>query len=504
MDAFFQGLGLLADPFNLFLIFAATLGGLIIGVLPGLGSTMAAALLLPFIILMEPSAAIGMLAALYCAATFGGAITAILINTPGTTSSAATTLDGYPLAQRGEAGRALGMAVVASVCGGIFSLLVMVTAAPALARLAYNFGPPEFFALAIFGLSMLASISSGSASKNLLAGAFGVLLSTVGVDVMTSVERFTFGMPALLDGIHFIPVLIGIFAISELLMQAEVLHRPVERFGVKAIKLPSRADFRKCRGTIGRSSLIGVFIGILPAEGATMASLVGYNEAKRWSRNRHEFGKGSLEGVAAAESANNAATGGAMVPTLALGIPGSGTTAVILGGLLALGLRPGPHLFNEQPHFVYAIFAAMFLANVLFLGMGLVGARLFARVTMIPIPILWPIVFVLAVVGAYALEQSFIDVWLMLGAGLLGYFMRRHGFSVIPVAMGLILGSLVENTLKRSLLIFDQNWLLFFTRPIVVLFFILTVLALVGPQLIELARRRRWKEQEPDAASGGG
>jgi putative tricarboxylic transport membrane protein len=501
MEAFLQGVAILADPYNLFLIFAATLGGLIIGILPGLGSTMATALLLPFTIGMDPTAAICMLAALYCSATYGGAITAILINTPGTGSSAATTLDGYPMAQKGEAGRALGMAVVASVIGGMFSLVVLITAAPALARLAYNFGPPEYFALALFGLSMLASISAGSAAKNLLGGALGVLIATVGVDVVTAVERFTFGMPELLSGIHFIPVLIGIFAISELLVQSEILHYRREKFvdAVKAVELPSWDDIRRCRSSIARSSVIGVFIGILPAEGTTVAALIGYNEAKRWSKNKANFGYGEIEGVAAAEAANNAGTGGAMVPTLALGIPGSGTTAVILGGLLALGLRPGPHLFTEQPEFVYAIFASMFVANILFVGMGLLGAKLFARVTLVPNMILWPTVFLLAVLGAYSLDQSFFDVWVMLAAGLLGYFMRRYGFSVIPVAMGLILGELVETTLRQSLIVFDSDWTLFFTRPITVTFFVLTVLALMGPQIFSWIEGRRWRDKAETA-----
>ena len=383
-EGFLAGISLLADPVLLLAILLATVGGVIIGALPGLNSTMAAALLVPFTLTMEPVLAIAVLTAIYCAATYAGAITAILINTPGMPSSAATCIDGFPMAQRGEAGRALGMATIASTIGGIFSVVVLTFTAPALARLAYQFTPPEYFALAVFGLSMLASISSGGAAKNLLAGAFGVLLATVGMDQMTGVERFTFGVSEISDGISFIPVMIGIFAVSELLVQSTLVNRMVERITMAAVKLPSRADYRKTWQTILRSCGIGTFIGILPAEGATVASLIGYNEAKRWSRNKHEFGNGAIEGIAGAEAANNAATGGAMVPTLALGIPGSATTAVILSAFLVLGIRPGPHLFNEQPQFVFAIFGSMLIANVIFFGLGLVGAKLFARISLIP------------------------------------------------------------------------------------------------------------------------
>ena len=321
MDALVNGLMALAEPTLLATLVAATLGGVLIGALPGLNATTGAALLLPFTLTMEPIAAIAVLTAIYCAATFAGAITAILINTPGTSASATTCLDGYPLAQRGEAGRALGMAVVASTIGGILSVVCLMLAAPLLARAAYNFAPPEYFALTVFGLSMLATIGDGAPVKNLISGAFGVLLATVGVDLLTSVERFTFGVAELSDGIGFVAVMIGVFGVSELLVQASQLDVVRERVTMKAIRLPSREDYARVWKTILRSTGIGTFVGILPAEGATVASMIGYNEAKRWSKTPEEFGKGAIEGVAGSEAANNAATGGAMVPTLALGIP---------------------------------------------------------------------------------------------------------------------------------------------------------------------------------------
>ena len=495
MEAFLNGLLSLGDPELLLLLVAATLGGVVIGALPGLNATTGAALLLPFTLTMEPVPAIAILTAIYCSATFAGAITAILINTPGTAASATTCLDGYPLAQRGEAGRALGMAVVASTFGGIFSVICLMLAAPLLARAAYNFSPPEYFALTVFGLSMLATIGEGSPLKNLIAGGFGIFLALVGVDNLTTVERFTFGSYELYDGIGFVPVMIGVFGISELLVQSSNLNVRRERVIMKSVKLPGRADYGKTWRTILRSSGIGTFIGILPAEGATVASMIGYSEAKRWSRTPEEFGKGAIEGVAGSEAANNAATGGAMVPTLALGIPGSATAAVILAGLMVHGLRPGPTMFTEQADFAYAIFWSMMLVNVLFFFAGLRGAKLFARVTLIPVQVLWPCVFVFSIVGAYALDQSMFDVWVALISGVLGFFMRRYGFSVVPLAIGLILGGMLEQRLGQSLVMLDEKWWLMLTRPLTLFFLVLTAIVLIGPPLWKL---RPWRTKAPN------
>ncbi len=484
MEAIFSGLWALADPMLLLLIVLATLGGILVGALPGLNATNGVALLLPFTITMEPIAAIAVLTTIYCAATFAGAITAILINTPGTSASATTCLDGYPLAQRGEAGRALGMAAVSSTIGGIISVLCLMAAAPLLAGAAYKFAPPEYFALTVFGLSMLASIGEESSIKSIMSGAFGVLLATVGIDLLTTVERFTFGMNELTEGIGFVPVMIGVFGIAELLTQAGQLGVVRERITLRAIQLPSKADYQKTWKAILRSSGIGTFIGILPAEGATIASMIGYNEAKRWSKTPEEFGKGSIEGIAGSEAANNSATGGAMVPTLALGIPGSPTAAVILAGLMVHGLRPGPTMFTEQSTFVFAIFWSMLLVNILFFFVGLYGARIFARATLIPLTILWPMVFLFSIVGAYALDQSMIDVWIALIFGVIGYLMRRYGFSVVSLAIGLILGGMLEKRLGQSMVMLDEQWWLIATRPLSLFFLVLTVLALAGPSLL--------------------
>ena len=310
LDALQAMTSVLFDPYLVVLIFVTTVLGVMIGVLPCLGATTGAALLLPFTLTMQPVHAIAVLATSYVSATFAGSITAILINTPGTSAAAATTFEGYPLAQRGDAGRALGVAVVSSTIGGVFSIIVLCIAAPMLARVAYEFRPPEYFALALFGLSMLASISAGGTVRNLIGGVFGVWLATIGAEPTTGVERFMFGNYELYEGLAFVPVFIGLFAMSELLIQSNRVNQLAYKITMKAVKLPSREDYRRIWKTVLRSCGIGTFIGVLPAEGATVASMIGYAEARRWSKNKEKFGKGAVEGIAGAAAANNAAVCG--------------------------------------------------------------------------------------------------------------------------------------------------------------------------------------------------
>lgn len=496
MNGFTEALMGFTDPLLIGVVIIGTIGGVLVGAMPGLSSTMATALLLPFTLTMDPIPAIALLSALYCAGTFGGSITAILVNAPGAPPAAATAFDGYPLAQRGFAGKALGLAAVSSVTGGIFSVLVLIVAAPILSRVAYNFGPPEYFALAVFGLSMLATISGESAIKNLIGGCIGLLLATVGMDFTTGIDRFTFGWYELSEGIHFIPVMIGLFAGAEFLTQANELGRTKIRTALDAVILPTWTEIKRCATTIARSCGIGSFIGLLPAEGGTVAAMIGYNEAKRWAKDKSQFGRGDLRGIAGPEAANNAATGAAMVPTLALGIPGSATTAIILGALVVHGLRPGPHLFTEQPTLLYSIFLAMLLSNLAFGVFGFMGAKLFARITLIPITFLWPAVFVLSCIGAYSLAQSMVDVWIMVAAGVAGYLLKRGGFSAAPIIMGLILGELVESSLKQSLIIFDHDWSGFLQRPIALVFLALASVSVIVP-VAAVARRGRRREPLP-------
>ena len=477
----FSKITLILDLTTFLLILGSTIVGVLIGALPGLSSGMAIALLLPFTIYLEPNQAIAAMAALYCGGTFGGSITAILINAPGAPPAAATAFDGFPMAQNGQAGKALGMAAVSSVIGGIISLIVLIIFAPTLAKIAYKFGPPEYFALAIFGLSMLASISSKSPVKNLIGGLIGLFVATIGVHLTTGISRFTFSIDELFEGVSFVPVLIGLFAMSEIFVQASKSELLLERIKFSAIKLPSLTEFKNCGKTILRSTGIGTFIGILPAEGGTVSAMIGYNEARRWSKDKDKFGKGSPEGIAGPEAANNAAAGGAMVPTLALGIPGSGSTALILAALIMHGFRPGPYLISETPEFVYAIFGAMLIANLGFLFIGLIGAKFFSLVAFIPKKLLWPAVFIFSMIGSYSFASSMFDVWVMLAAGLVGYFMDRNGFSAAPLVMGLILGKLVEESFSQSMIIHDNNFFALLESPVVLLFFVLTFLSLSSP-----------------------
>jgi putative tricarboxylic transport membrane protein len=491
MEAFLGGMAVLLDPYVLGMVVLGTILGIFVGALPGISGSTTIALLLPFTLTAGPIASIAFLGAIYCAANFGGSITAILVNAPGDPSASATALEGYKLAEKGQAGLALGMSAISSAIGGIVSVIALLIAAPMLARAAYSFGPPEYFALAIFGLSMCAAIGGEAPIKNLAAAAFGVLIATVGMDLTTGVERYTFGFMELSDGVGVVPVLIGLFAMGEMLDQATRRAEQPTIAHMDAARVPNRAEFRKCARSIWLGSALGTFIGALPALGATTAALISYNETRRWSKYKHEFGKGSLEGVAGPEAANNAAVGGSMVPTLALGIPGSATTAIILAGLVVQGVRPGPHLFNEQPTLLYAVFASMLVANLLYLLLGLWLAKLFARISLIPPTLLWPAVFVLSVIGAYGPNQSLGDVSIMLGFGVLGFLFRRYGFSPAPLIMGLVLGGMLEESLKQSLLIFGDGWLLgFLGRPIAIGLLAVTTAGLLGPPLLRACRGR--------------
>jgi putative tricarboxylic transport membrane protein len=493
MEAFLGGLAILVDPYVMLMVLLGTVLGIFVGALPGISGSTTIALLLPMTIAMGPIPAICFLGAIYCAANFGGSITAIMVNAPGDPSASATALEGYKMAEKGQAGLALGMSAISSAIGGIFSIVVLIFAAPLLARAAYSFGPPEYFALALFGLSMCAAIGGDSAVKNLIAAALGLLIATVGMDLTTGIERFAFGIYELSDGIGFVPVLIGLFAVGEMLDQAVRRLGKAEIIHLDAARVPGWAEFRKCNRSIWIGSGIGTFIGALPALGATTAALIGYNETRRWSKYQHEFGKGSIEGVAGPEAANNAAVGGSMVPTLALGIPGSATTAIILAALIVQGVRPGPHLFTEQPTLLYAVFASMLAANIFYLVMGLSMAKLFARISLIPPAILWPAVFVLSIIGAYGPNQSMGDVYIMLVAGVVGFLFRRTGFSPAPLIMGLVLGGMVEETLKQSLIIFGDDVTGFLARPIALALFAVTFAGLLWPaaaRLLRVARAR--------------
>nr|WP_204468874.1 tripartite tricarboxylate transporter permease [Shouchella xiaoxiensis] len=474
-------------------IFAGVLIGIIMGVLPGLTVTMGVALLFPVTFALDGLSGILMLLGIYIGAVYGGSIPAILLNTPGTPASAATMIEGYPLVKKGEAGRALKLSTIASGVGGITSNILLILVAPMLAAVALNFSAPEYFALAIFGISIIVSISADSVTKGLIGGVFGLLIATVGIDAVTGYTRFTFDSTYLLGGISFIPVLVGLFAFSQTLITIE------ENFGQKPQKallkmkgfFPSKADWRATRAHMFRSGLIGTFIGTIPGTGGDIAAYVSYNESKRFAKKPEEFGKGSIEGLAAPEAGNNAVTGGAMVPMTTLGIPGDSVTAIILGALMIQGIQPGPLLFKEQPDQVYGLFLGLLVANIVMVILGLIGIRYFAKIVHVPKAILSPIIFILCFVGAFAINNSIIDVFVMVGAGILGYILIKLKFSMSPIVLGIILGPMIESNMQRSLIMSGGDISIFFTRPISAAFLLLTALALIAPPFLNWRKRRK-------------
>lgn len=480
MEAFVMALDQLFNPLTLLTLFGGVIGGIIAGALPGLTATMGVAILVPFTFAMPPVPGILMLLGLYAGAIYGGSIAAILIRTPGTPSAAATVLDGSPLFDKGEGGRALGIATLASVFSGIGSSIFLVFMAPLLSRVALSFSAPEYFALAVFGLTIIASISGDSMTKGLLSGFFGLLIATIGIDPIQGYGRFNLGSVNLLDGVAFIPALIGLFAFAEVLNQFEELIEPKKvSYSLKNL-IPSREDIKTVIGILIKSTFIGTFVGALPGAGGDIASFVCYNEAKRSSKHPEKFGTGIIEGVAAAESGNNSSTGGALIPTLSLGIPGDSVTAVIISALMIQGLRPGPLLFKNNLDLVYAIFMGFFLANV-FMGIfGLMGAGLLAKIVTMSKRVLMPIVMVLAVVGSFAISNSTFDIGVMMVLGVIGYLMQKIDIPMGPIVLALILGPMAESNFRRAVLMSRGSFTIFLTRPISLVLIILSLISLIG------------------------
>lgn len=473
----------------LFMMLLGVIAGIAIGSLPGLTATMGVALLLPLTFGMAPVAGILLLICIYFGAIYGGSISAILLRTPGTPAAAATTLDGYALAQQGHGKKALMISTLSSGIGGAISVLVLIILAPILANWALEFSAPELFGLAVFGLSIITSIAGASMVKGLITGVIGLMIATIGVDPISGFSRFTFNEVNLMNGLNFIPVMIGLFAASEAFKSMETLKMK-EKVTVIINKVGLKwNEFKKLIVTILRSTGIGTFIGMIPGAGGDVACFVAYNEAKRFSKDKDQFGKGHLEGVAAPESANNATTGGAMIPLLTLGIPGDAVTAVLLGAFMVQGLQPGPMLFQNNGDIVYALFIGMLIANLLIIVCGLAGVRFFVKVLDVPKEYLTPIILVLCVIGSYALNNNFFDVWVMLGAGVIGYFMQRYGFPAAPVILALILGPMAESNLRRSLVISEGSYDIFLTRPIAAGLLALALITLLTPLILKLRKR---------------
>ena len=473
------------------------IGGIVIGALPGLSATMAIALLIPVTFGMNPIAALVLLSAIYTAAIYGGSITAILIHTPGTPASAATALDGYQMTLRGDGLKALGISTVCSTIGGFVSAIALLLLAPPLASFSLKFSAPEYFLMAVFGLTIISSLSSGALIKGLAAGLIGLLVGIVGVDIMTAYPRFTFGIVDLENGISLIPAMIGLFSISQVLTQAEQMRTPKSLVvgELKGRLLPSPEDWRRIWRTVTRSSWIGLLVGVLPGAGGDIASWVAYNEAKRFSRNPNNFGKGEIEGLAASETANNAVTGGAMIPLLTLGIPGSAATAVMLGGLFVHGLQPGHELFTKSAHIVYAVIVGLIVANILMGAFGLLMAKHVVKVARIPFAILAPIIIVLSVVGSYTINNSMFDIYIMVAFGFIGYVMRKTSFSTAAVVLAMILGTMAETGYRQAIVMSKGDVVsYYFGRPLSLILIALIVLSLLSPIII------KWREKKTGVA----
>lgn len=495
-SALTAGLPLVLQPSVLGLTVAGALLGIIVGALPGLSGTMAVAIMVTLTYPLSPPEAFALLLPTYAAAAFGGSIGAILLNIPGTGAAVMTTFDGYPMSRRGEAGKAIGIACIASFVGGIVSAVFLAALAPVVALWALRFGAHEYFAVAIFGLGIIAYISP-SIAKGLLAAILGLLIGTVGADPQTAMPRFTYGQASLIGGLQFIPVMIGLFGISEILLavQSGVTDRAVTRQKLSGL-IPSRKLLARLAPVIGRSTLVGLFIGVLPAAGPTIASIVSYGIEKRAGRNRAEMGQGAPEGVAASETANNAATGSSLVPMIALGIPGDAVTAILIGALMIHGLRPGPSLFLGSGDIVSSIFILFIIGNILFLFFGLLGARFIVRALHVPPRVLFPSLLALCIFGSYAVQNNPFDILVLFLFGIVGYAMRILTIPIAPMILGFILGPLVEDNLRRSLMLSDGRISDFFTRPLSGTLIVVTLLIVISPYLSKLVFNRTLKLQE--------
>jgi putative tricarboxylic transport membrane protein len=467
-----------------------TAGGIFIGAMPGLTALMGVTLFLPFTYGMDAVAGMLMLLAITFGAIYGGSITAILIKIPGTPASAATLLDGVPLAEKGEGGRAVGISTIASFFGGFLSAVICALISPQLAKIALEFGPGEYFALAVFGLSIIASISGKSFAKGLISGTIGLILCSVGMDPITGFPRLTYGIVNLYSGFSVVPLLIGFFAISNILITIDE--------GVKTIfiqqkvnrVIPTWGDIKKCLPISIRSGLIGTFIGAVPAAGADIGAFVAYDMAKRFSKKSKEFGTGIIEGVAAPEAGNNGVTGGAMIPMLTLGVPGDATTAVLLGALTLQGLQPGPLLFRDHADIVSQIFAGMLVANIIMLILGLLGVRMFVKFVSVKPYLLTPVIFAMCVVGSYALRNNFFDVIVTMIAGVIGYFFTKLDIPYSPMVLALILGPMAESNLRRAFVTSRGSLEIFYTRPITVILLLIAVLSAIGPILLRMREKK--------------
>lgn len=493
LDNLAMGFSVALTPMNLLYALLGVFLGTIIGVLPGIGPMTGIALLIPITFGLHPTSAIILMAGIYYGAMYGGSTTSILVNAPGESSSVVTCLDGYAMAKQGRAGPALAAAAIGSFIAGTFATLVLMLIGPWVAAFALNFGPPEYFSLMLAGLTIVTSLAGRSLVKALLATTVGLAIATIGIDLQSGVARYTFGNPELLDGLEFLVVAIGLFALSEVLVNLANMHQAVqERLAIQGPLWLTREDWRRALPAFIRGTLSGFFVGGIAGAGAAVASFFSYGIEKRMAKHKEELGKGAIEGVAAPEAANNAAAGGALIHLLCLGIPGSGTTAIMLGALMMLGLQPGPLLFQQQPQFVWGLIASMYIGNVMLLVLNLPLVGLWVKILDIPLYLLMMFIILFSFLGVYTMNNSTQDLFLLLVFGIIGYLFRRLDIPASPIILGMVLGDLMEQAMRQSLLISDGSYAIFVTRPFSLFFLILAVLSITNPywKYIGLGLRR--------------
>lgn len=486
-------------PGNLLYCLVGVVIGTVIGMLPGLGSATGVALLLPLTLTLQPISSLIMLAGIYYGCQYGSSISSVLIATPGDSASAVVTFDGYPLARQGKAGQALATSAIASFVSGTLTIIPLMTLAPVFAAIALHFGPPEMFALMVLGMaSVVNSGGTASQAKGLAMAAFGIALAVVGIDSQSGISRFTFGQVELSGGIGFLAVVIGLFAVAEVM--SNVGHGYVEPIRTRVREMIiSRAELRQIRWSIGRGGVTGFIVGVLPGAGATLASFFAYDLERRFSKRPERFGKGALEGVAGPEAANNAAANASFVPTLTLGIPGSGTTAVLLGAFLIFGLQPGPLFLQQQPKLAWGLMASFYIGNVFLVLLNLPLAPFFASALRLRYSLLYPLILLLSFVGAFAIENRMWGVWLALAFGVIGYLMKKFDYPAAPVILGIILGGLMEKSLVQTSDMAAGNLTIFFHRPIALVLFAIALALVLGPHIIRTVRRLRGRTPPPSS-----
>lgn len=497
LDFLFNGFAVAFQWQNIMFAFVGVVIGTAVGVLPGIGPMSGVALLIPVTATLtsgmptEAAAAssIILLAGVYYGAMYGGSTTSILLNTPGESSSVVTTLDGYQMAKQGRAGAALSIAAIGSFVAGIVSLIGLVLLAKPLSKVALNFGPAEYFSLMLLGLCAVSGLAGKSMTKALIMTIFGLLLATIGIDAVSGIARFTYDLPILYSGLEFLTIAVGLFALGEVFKT--ILERDKEDGAIAKVEriLPTKQDLKDSAVPIVRGSFLGFFIGVLPGAGATLASFFSYMAEKKFSKHPEKFGTGAIEGVAGPESANNAASGGAMIPLLTLGIPGSGTTAILMGALIMYNIQPGPLLFEDHPEVAWGLIASMFIGNLMLLVLNMPLVKVFAKIIQTPKKYLLPIIVAISFFGVYAVQYTTFDLYLLLACGFIGYLLAKNDYPLAPLVLALVLGPMIENNMRRALTISNGDFSIFVTKPLSLVFIIAAIAWIVIPLLLKLKGR---------------